>query len=77
MATLKATADQLTANSPNMVAILAGISGDKGFFVVKVGASVNSIKAPDIITSLTSIAGGKGGGRPDFAQAGGALVNKL
>ena len=23
------------------------------------------------------VAGGKGGGRPDFAQAGGALVNKL
>ncbi|RAP39225.1 alanine--tRNA ligase [Candidatus Marinamargulisbacteria bacterium SCGC AAA071-K20] len=77
MATLKATADQLTANIPNMVAILAGVSGDKGFFVVKIGSQVKTIKAPDLITVLTSVAGGKGGGRPDFAQAGGASIDKL
>jgi alanyl-tRNA synthetase len=77
MATLKATADQLAASDSKMVAVLAGASGDKGFFVVKIGADVKSVKASEIINTLTSVAGGKGGGRPDFAQAGGAKVSEL
>jgi alanyl-tRNA synthetase len=35
------------------------------------------IKAGDIINKVASLVGGKGGGRPDMAQAGGPMVDKL
>jgi alanyl-tRNA synthetase len=35
------------------------------------------IKAGDLVKSLAAIVGGRGGGRPDMAQAGGPDVAKL
>ena len=35
------------------------------------------IKAGDLVRELATIVGGKGGGRPDFAQAGGSAPEKL
>ena len=34
-------------------------------------------KAGDLIREVAAVVGGKGGGRPDFAQAGGRDVAKL
>jgi alanyl-tRNA synthetase len=35
------------------------------------------ISAAEIIKSIASIVGGGGGGRPDFAQAGGTKIEEL
>jgi alanyl-tRNA synthetase len=35
------------------------------------------IKAGDLVKQLAPLLGGSGGGRPDFAQAGGRDVSKL
>jgi alanyl-tRNA synthetase len=35
------------------------------------------VKAGDLVREIAAIVGGKGGGRPDFAQAGGTLPEKL
>ncbi|MBX9865388.1 MAG: hypothetical protein K2Y14_00630 [Burkholderiales bacterium] len=35
---------------------------------------MNQYKAGEIIAKLATIVGGKGGGRPDMAQAGGSEV---
>jgi alanyl-tRNA synthetase len=35
------------------------------------------VKAGDLIREIAAVVGGKGGGRPDFAQAGGPLAEKL
>ena len=35
------------------------------------------VKAGDIIKNVTAICGGKGGGKPDLAMAGGSDVKKL
>jgi alanyl-tRNA synthetase len=34
-------------------------------------------KAGDLIREVSSVVGGKGGGRPDFAQAGGSDASQL
>ena len=38
---------------------------------------IDTIKAGDIIKPVAEKVGGKGGGRPDFAQAGGNDVSQL
>ena len=40
-------------------------------------AVAKGVKAGDIIKSITAIAGGKGGGKPDSAMGGGNDVSKL
>ncbi|MCL1980167.1 MAG: DHHA1 domain-containing protein, partial [Proteobacteria bacterium] len=35
------------------------------------------IKAGDLVNQVATIVGGKGGGRPDMAQAGGTMPDKL
>ncbi|MEZ7724783.1 DHHA1 domain-containing protein, partial [Fusobacterium sp. 27098_8_59] len=37
----------------------------------------DKVKAGDLVKQLAEMTGGKGGGRPDFAQAGGKDENKL
>ena len=35
------------------------------------------VKAGDLVNQVAAIVGGKGGGRPDMAQAGGSMPDKL
>jgi alanyl-tRNA synthetase len=35
------------------------------------------VKAGDLVREVAAVVGGKGGGRPDFAQAGGSQPEKL
>jgi len=49
------------------VRLAAGVTKDK----------VNAIKAGDLIKPIAELVGGKGGGRPDFAQAGGTNPEAL
>jgi alanyl-tRNA synthetase len=61
-----------------VVALGADLGDDKVALLVAVTADLTSrIKAGDLVKQLAPLIGGSGGGRPDFAQAGGRDVSKL
>ena len=64
--------DHLKDRLGSAVVVLAGVESDK----VRVAAGVTKdlvtrIKAGGLVNFVAQQIGGKGGGRPDFAQAGG------
>ncbi len=60
------------------IVILGVKNGDKGNLVVGVTKDISvKYKAGNIVNDLALQVGGKGGGRPEIAQAGGVDVNKL
>jgi len=77
--TLRQLGDVLRDKCSNVVAVVASANGDKITFQCVCGkdAVAKGIKAGDIIRSITAIAGGKGGGKPDSAMGGGNDVSKL
>lgn len=81
MKKLREMADKLKQREPSAVSIL-GIceksdAGEKPYLVVAVGSKVAGVNAGEIIKASAGVFGGKGGGKPDFAQAGGADAGKL
>jgi alanyl-tRNA synthetase len=56
-----------TVSDDNKVSIIAGVTKDQ----------TNRIKAGELVNSVASQVGGKGGGRPDMAQAGGNQPENL
>ena len=61
-----------------VVAIGSVLDGNKAALIVAVTADLaKKIKAGDIVKKIAPIIGGSGGGRPDFAQAGGHNAAKL
>ncbi|MGB6867073.1 MAG: alanine--tRNA ligase [Candidatus Aminicenantaceae bacterium] len=75
---LRELADSLKQKIGSGVIILGGKTGDKVFLVSAVTKDlVDRISAVDIIQKIAPLVGGGGGGRPDFAQAGGPKVDKL
>ena len=74
MDTLREVADKLRDKMGTSVVVLANIAGDKINFVAT--ASKDAIEkgahAGNIVREVAKIAGGKGGGRPNMAQAGGS-----
>ena len=75
---LRRMGDFLRDKDPNVVAVLATVNGDKSTFLAVCGknAVAGGIKAGEIIRSVTAVAGGKGGGKPDSAMGGGNDVLK-
>lgn len=66
-------ADRLAEGKPNRI-VLVGLSAEgKVTFVVKAGAEAlgRGVHAGNLVRDVAKIAGGGGGGRPDFATAGG------
>ena len=65
--------DILKDREPNVVAVLAAVSGEKITFLCVCGkeAITKGVKAGDIIKQVSAIAGGSGGGKPDSAMGGG------
>lgn len=60
------------------IVVIGAANGDRVNLVVGVTKDLTSqYKAGDLVSKLSAIVGGKGGGRPDLAQAGGSDISKL
>ena len=70
-ATLRDTADQLRDRHGADVVVIGSADGDTARLIVSVNKTAKALHAGNIIRELATHIGGKGGGRPDFAQAGG------
>ncbi|HEX2949942.1 MAG TPA: alanine--tRNA ligase, partial [Armatimonadota bacterium] len=71
-ATLGALADQYANKLQSGIVVLASATGGKVFLAVKVSKDLTKrFHAGNIIREMAKLVGGGGGGRPDFAQAGG------
>jgi len=75
---LRGMADDLRARMGSGVVILGGKKDGKALLLVALTKDLaKRFHAGDIIKELATIVGGKGGGRPDIAQAGGDRVERL
>ena len=74
----RALADDIKANHSDTVAVLA-IKGEKLNFIAVAGkdAVAAGVHAGKLVGAVAAITGGKGGGRPDNAMAGGADASKI
>ncbi len=69
---LRDTMDQLRNKLGSSVVVLSAVTDGKVSLVVGVSADLTAkIKAGELVAFLAQQVGGKGGGRPDMAQAGG------
>ena len=78
--TLRGMCDTLRDKAVKPVlAVLVGSEGEKVTMAVSVNklAQEKGLKAGNIVKELAAIAGGKGGGKPDFAMAGLKDPNKI
>ncbi|MDO8306250.1 alanine--tRNA ligase, partial [Herminiimonas sp.] len=72
VATLRATMDKLKDKLKTAAIVLAAVNDGKVSLIAGVTAdSVGKIKAGDLVNFVAQQVGGKGGGKPDMAQAGG------
>lgn len=76
---LRSMGDDLKTKGDNVVAVIAGVNGDKANIVAFCGkdAIAKGVKAGDVVREVAKLAGGGGGGRPDSAMAGCKDVSKL
>ena len=76
---LRSMGDDLKTKGDNVVAVIAGVNGDKANIVAVCGkdAVAKGVKAGDVVREVAKLAGGGGGGRPDSAMAGCKDVSKL
>jgi len=75
---LRAVADSLKAQIKSGIVVLASASDGKVQIIVAVTPDLTSrIKAGQIVKDIAPIVGGGGGGRPDFAEAGGKQPEKI
>ena len=70
--TLRSMLDKLRDKAPDAVGALIGSDGGKTTLAVGVGktALARGLKAGVLVKKIAAIAGGNGGGKPDFAMAG-------
>ena len=69
---LRETMDQLKNKLATAVIVLAAVDGEKISLVAGVTKdTTDKVKAGDLVKFVAEQVGGKGGGRPDMAQAGG------
>ena len=77
--TLRNMLDKLRDKAPDAVGALIGSAGGKTTLAVGVGkvALARGLKAGVLVKKIAAIAGGNGGGKPDFAMAGIRDVSKI
>ena len=77
-AALREIVTDLTGKSDNAVILLAAVNNGKVSLCAGVSKPLtNKVKAGDLVKFAAEQVGGKGGGRPDLAQAGGTDAVKL
>ncbi len=76
--TLRDTMDKLKDKLKTAAIVLAAVDGDKVQIAAGVTAdSVGKLKAGELVNFVAQQVGGKGGGKPDMAMAGGTDAAKL
>ncbi len=72
-------ADDIKANHPDTVAVFAVASSEKLNFITVAGkdAVAKGAHAGKLVGAVAAVTGGKGGGRPDSAMAGGKDADKI
>lgn len=75
---LREMADRSKNKLGDSVVVLGSVSGDKVQLVAGVSKSLtNKVKAGELVNMVAQQVGGKGGGRPDMAMAGGTEPKNL
>ncbi|MDR0380193.1 MAG: alanine--tRNA ligase, partial [Candidatus Accumulibacter sp.] len=75
---LRVTVDKLRDRLKSAVVVLAAVGSGKVTLIAGVTADlVGKVKAGELVNFVARQVGGKGGGRPDMAQAGGTEPDKL
>jgi alanyl-tRNA synthetase len=70
--TLRETMDKLKDKLKSAAIVLAAVDGSKVSLIAGVtGDATSKVKAGELVNFVAQQVGGKGGGRPDMAQAGG------
>jgi alanyl-tRNA synthetase len=75
---LREITTSLTEKGSNIVVLLAAVN--EGKIIITAGVSKElskTVKAGELVNFVATQVGGKGGGRPDLAQAGGQKVDQL
>ena len=76
--TLREVGDKVRDGLDSGVAVLGGtIKGKAALLAIVTKDLTGKIKAGEVVSQVAAIVGGKGGGRPDMAQAGGPMADKL
>jgi alanyl-tRNA synthetase len=76
--TLRAMVDRLRLKIGSGVVALGGQAGESAILVAGVTPDlVKTLHAGNLVKEAVKLSGGKGGGRPDFAQAGGVNPEQL
>ena len=76
---MKTMADNIKTQQPNSVIVFASEADGKITFIAMASkdAVEKGVHCGKIIKEITAVAGGRGGGKPDMAQGGGTLTNKI
>ena len=76
---LRDQADKLRDQLGSGVVVLAAAAGAKATLLVAVTKDLagSRVHAGQLVKELATVVGGRGGGRPDFAQAGGSEPEKI
>jgi len=75
---LRETMDALKTKLKTAAIVLASVQGDKVSLIAGVTAdSIAKVKAGDLVNFVAQQVGGKGGGKPEMAMAGGTDPSKL
>ncbi len=75
MLQLKQLVDNIAVKTPHGLVFVASVSNDKVMFLAK--SLSNKYHCGELVKHAAQICGGNGGGRPDYAQAGGKDVTKV
>ncbi len=76
--TLRDVGDKVRDSLGSGVAVLGGTINGKAALLAIVSSDLTPrIKAGNLVNIVANIVGGKGGGRPDMAQAGGPMADKI